>query len=175
MSAADLTLRQQVQVLYTDHHGWLHGWLRRRLGCTHHAADLAHDTFVRLLTRPASRGFGSFGEARAYLRTAASGLCVDHWRRREVEQAWLQALAARPEPQAPSPEHHAMVIETLLEIGDMLSRLSEKAAKAFVMAQLDGTRYRDIAVELGVSERMVKKYIAQAMLQCVMIEAGLER
>lgn len=32
--------------------------------------------------------------------------------------------------------------------------------------------YADIAVELGVSERMVKKYMARAMLHCVLLEAG---
>ncbi len=31
--------------LYTDHHGWLQGWLRKKLGDVHQAADLAHDTF----------------------------------------------------------------------------------------------------------------------------------
>jgi len=151
----------------------LQSWLQRRLGNAADAADLAHDTFVRLLIKPATRGFGSVAEARAYLRTAANGLCVDLWRRREIEQAWLQTLAVLPEQLAPSPEHQAIVIETLLEIGTMLSRLSQKAARAFIMAQMDGVLYRDIAAELGVSERMVKKYIAQGMLQCALIEAGL--
>ncbi len=40
---------QSRQQLYLDHHGWLHGWLRRRLGDREHAADIAHDTFLRLL------------------------------------------------------------------------------------------------------------------------------
>ena len=40
------------------------------------------------------------------------------------------------------------------------------------MAQVDGMPYRAIAAQLSVSERMVKKYIAQAMLQCALIEAG---
>jgi len=109
------------------------------------------------------------------VRTIANGMCVDLWRRREVEQAWLDALAAQPEACAPSPEHHAIVIETLLEIGALLRRLPQKAATAFVMAQVDGAPYRDIAAALGVSERMVKKYIAQAMLQCALAEAGLAR
>lgn len=39
-----------ITELYQDHHGWLHGWLRKKLGCSHQAADLAHDTFMRLLT-----------------------------------------------------------------------------------------------------------------------------
>lgn len=172
-TSADHLMQSNLESLYCDHHGWLQGWLHRRLGSAADAADLAQDTFVRLLTKPASRGFHSFGEARAYLRTAASGLCIDLWRRREVEQAWLQTLAARPQAFTPSPEHQAIVVETLLEIGDMLSRLPEKAAKAFVMAQVDDLPYRVIAAELGVSERMVKKYIAQAMLQSALIEAGL--
>lgn len=175
MSASAYSRSPSLETLYCDHHGWLQSWLHRRLGNACDAADLAHDTFLRLLTKPASRGFDSFGEARAYLRTAASGLCVDLWRRREVEQAWLQTLAAQPEAFTPSPEYQSIVIETLLEVGSMLARLSEKAARAFVMAQVDGLPYREIATELGVSERMVKKYIAQAMLQCVLIEASLDR
>ncbi|WP_312155700.1 sigma factor, partial [Pseudomonas sp.] len=38
-----------LEVLYGTHRGWLHGWLRRSLGCSQQAADLAQDTFVRLL------------------------------------------------------------------------------------------------------------------------------
>lgn len=38
--------------LYLDHHDWLAGWLRGRLGCSQDAADLAHDTYLRLLGRP---------------------------------------------------------------------------------------------------------------------------
>jgi len=174
MAAVSNSVARTIETLYGEHHTWLQGWLRRRLGSASDAADLAQDTFVRLLTRPASRGFGSFLEARSYLRTAANGMCIDLWRRREVEQAWLQTLATWPESYAPSPEHRAIVIETLLEIGNMLSRLSQKAATAFVMAQVDGTGYRDIARELSVSERMVQKYVAQAMLQCALIDAGLD-
>lgn len=38
-----------IEVLYSDHHGWLQDWLRRRLGNAFDAADLAHDTFLRVL------------------------------------------------------------------------------------------------------------------------------
>nr|WP_207186027.1 sigma-70 family RNA polymerase sigma factor [Rubrivivax gelatinosus] len=164
-------MNQQLRTLYVDHHGWLQGWLRRRLGNAADAADLAHDAFLRLLVAP--RRFDSPPAARVYLRTMANGLCVDLWRRREVEQAWLQALAAQPAALAPSAEQRAIVVETLLQVGAMLARLSPRAAAAFVMAQVDGMPYREIAAALGVSERMVKKYVAQAMLQCALIEAGL--
>jgi RNA polymerase sigma-70 factor (ECF subfamily) len=35
------------------------------------------------------------------------------------------------------------------------------------MHQLDGCAYGEIALALGVSERMVRKYMAQAMLHCL--------
>ncbi len=49
MPPADASLHDAVSHLYQDHHGWLQGWLRRRLGCAENAADLAQDTFARLL------------------------------------------------------------------------------------------------------------------------------
>lgn len=42
-------LTSTVEGLYHAHHNWLTGWLRRRLGCPHSAADLAQDTYMRLL------------------------------------------------------------------------------------------------------------------------------
>ena len=38
-----------LQSLYAEHHGWLVGWLRKRLGNTDSAADLAQDTFVKVM------------------------------------------------------------------------------------------------------------------------------
>ena len=170
MAAIEFTAHRQIETLYADHHGWLSGWLRRRLGNTADAADLAQDAFVRLLTRPVP--LASAPQARQYLRTMANGMCIDLWRRREVEQAWLDALAANPEAVEPSAEERAIVIETLCRVSAMLEKLPEKVASAFLLSQLHGLRYREIAERLQVSERMVKKYMARAMLHCVLLEAG---
>lgn len=155
-----------VDELYRQHHPWLLGWLRTRLGCPHNAADLAHDTFLRLLG--SRRPLGRVNEPRAYLTTIARGLVIDHWRRRDIEQAWQEAVAHLPEAQAPSPETRALVVEALLRIDAMLDGLRDKVREAFLLAQLDGLGYREIGARLGVSERMVKKYMAQAMLACVL-------
>lgn len=156
--------------VYVDHHGWLEGWLRQRLGSAADAADLAQDTFVRLLTRP--REFDSFEGARAYLSTMARGMCVDLWRRREIEQAYREALTAQPEPIAPSAEQENAVIEALAEVDAMLRRLPEKAARAFVMAMVLEMTDKEVARELGVSDRMVRKYVARAMLHCAVLASG---
>ncbi len=168
--ATEGTLRQQMlHRFYADHHGWLNGWLRRQLGCSQRAADLAQDTFVRVLSK--DDDMAAIREPRAYLHTIAKGLLINHWRRRQIEQAYLDALALQPEPVAPSPESQALIVETLLRIDAMLAQLPTRVRSAFLMSQLHGMTYAAIATELGVSERIVKKYMAQAMLHCLMLVA----
>jgi len=152
---------------YQDHHGWLCGWLRRKLGCAFSAADLAQDTFVRVLARECAV---ELREPRAFLTTVAHGLMVNHLRRQEIERAYLEALAGQSERACAGPETHALVIETLLEIDAMLAGLPAKARQAFLMSQLEGLRYAEIAERLGVSLSMVKKYMLQAVSQCMRIE-----
>lgn len=151
--------------LYSSHHGWLYQWLWRKLGCRDGAADLAQDTFMRMLT---TQSADSLREPRAYLSTVANGLLVNHWRRLSLERSFLAALASHPELTAPSPEERALVVETLTRIDAMLDTLSPRARQAFLLAQIDGLTYAQIATQLEVSERMVKKYMAQAMLQCML-------
>lgn len=151
--------------LYREHHGWLKDWLRRRLGCGEVAADLAQDTFVRVIQRRQKPEV--IRRPRAFLATIAHGIVVNHWRRQDIERAYLKALASQPEPAAVSPEEQHLILETLHEIDAALSRLPDKVCRAFLMAQLDGLTYHRIGAELGVSERMVKKYMAHAMLTCL--------
>lgn len=151
-----------LATLYSDHHGWLQEWLRRRLGNAFDAADLAHDTFLRLL-----RSLEPVREPRAYLTTIAHGLIVNHWRRQDLERAYRETLATVADTQAPSPEEGALLLEALCELDALLCQLNPKARAAFLLAQLEGYTYVEIAARLAVSERMVKKYMAQAMLHCL--------
>lgn len=157
--------------MYCEHHDWLRGWLRHRLGNASDAADLAHDAFVRLIVKPAPRGFASVGEARAYLRAMGHGLCVNLWHRREIEQAWLETLAVQSDALAPSAEEQAIVLQALHEIGRMLLDLPPKAERAFLLATVCQMSDKEVAQELGVSTRMIRKYVAQAMLRCMQLQA----
>lgn len=72
--------------LYTRHHGWLFQFLRRKLGDAEQAADLAQDTFIRLLNTGQR---AEIREPRAYLSTIARGLVADMFRRR----AWSRLIS----------------------------------------------------------------------------------
>ena len=151
-----------MTAMYTSHHGWLLGWLRKRLGSAADAADLAHDTFLRVLLQAR----GDIREPRAFLSTVANGILANFYRRRDVEQAFQRSLASLPEAQAPSPETRAIVLETLVEIDRRLDGLPAPVRRAFLLAQVDGMKQSEIALTLGVSLPTVQRYVARALLQC---------
>lgn len=163
---SDLAFQHAAHSLYDQHHQWLRGWLRKRLGCAEHAADLAQDTFVRVLTL---RRLEELREPRAYLSSVARSLMIDLFRRRALEQAYLQALAERPIPTSTSPEQRALIIETLMEIDRLLDGLGARTREIFLLAQLEGVSYVDIARRLQVSVTTVKKHAVRALTHCLLL------
>ncbi|WP_242671943.1 sigma-70 family RNA polymerase sigma factor [Stutzerimonas kirkiae] len=157
--------RQTVDTLYRDHHAWLQGWLRRRLGDREQAADISHDTFVRLIAGTLAQ---PLREPRSFLATVAKRVMVDHLRRRSLEQTYLEAVAREPELRACSPEERLLMLEALLQFDAMLDGLGPKVRQAFLLAQLDGLGYAEIARRLGVSVSSVTKYMAKATEQCLL-------
>lgn len=169
-SGSDSAGDTQLEVLYRHHHGWLHGWLRQRLNNCADAADLAQDTFVRVLL---ARNPEPVRQPRHYLSTIARGLVIDLYRRRALELAYKEALALIPEKTQPSLEEQAMFFEELLEIDRLLDGMGAKVKRTFLLAQLDGLTYAQIAERLGITVRTVNNHMAKAVEHCCLIVAGL--
>lgn len=151
--------------LYQTHHRWLKSWLQHKLGSTSDAEDLAQDTFMRVLL---GGGATEIREPKSFLCTLARRVMVDFWRRNALEQAWKEALEQLPEQQLPSPEIQHLLLETLQQIDAMLSGLGDKIRGAFLLSQLEGLTYAQIAMQLGVSVSSVKKYMAKATEHCLL-------
>lgn len=152
-----------LEVLYGTHHGWLRCWLRRSVGCSQQAADLAQDTFVRLLVRGQPI---SDRAPRALLARIARGLVIDHWRRDALERAYLEMLAQLPEPSYPSPEVRHEALQCLERIAQLLDGLKPAVREAFLLYQLGGLSHAQVAMQLGVSSRTVERHVASALLHC---------
>lgn len=163
---SDTPAQHALHSLYDEHHGWLKGWLRKRLGCSEHAADLAQDTFVRVMLQ---RKYDGLREPRAYLSSIARGLMIDGFRRRALEQAYLETLAAAPEVLAISEQERLIIIETLVDIDQLLDGLGSRTREVFLLAQLDGLSYVEIARRLQVSVNTVKKHAVRALTHCLLL------
>ena len=172
LSSADVTLREQFHALYSDHHPWLLTWLRRKLGCPEQAADVAHNTFLRILS--ARDALVGVQQPRAWLVTTARRLVIDEVRHRQVEQLYLAELSlhAAQADGYPSPEETLAAVQALSQLGEVLASVPVKAQVAFVSHYLEGETHAAIAAELSVSVRMVRKYLAQVLLRARQL--GLE-
>ncbi|MDR5759408.1 sigma-70 family RNA polymerase sigma factor [Caballeronia sp. LZ035] len=152
-----------VGVLYSEHHSWLVSFLYRRLGNRDNAADLAHDAFERLLRSDPAQ---ALPQPRAYLTTIAKNLVVSHFRHAQVERAYLDVLASQPEATAPSLEARALILETLERLCRLVETMTPRTRTVFLLAQLDGLSYPQVAHQLGLSIDVVKKAMSKALQQC---------
>ncbi|MFC6340123.1 sigma-70 family RNA polymerase sigma factor [Pseudomonas sp. CCM 7891] len=168
MSDAATPTGHSLHTLYRDHGSWLEGWLSRRMGNAWDAADLRQDTFVRVLS--SSQQIADMHEPRAYLLTVGKRLLSNFYTRRNLEQAYLDALASLPEDSVPSPEQRWLLLETLQALDELLDGLPTLVRRAFLWSQLEDVGYREIAERLEVSERTVKRYMAQAYEHCLLVD-----
>ena len=171
MAAGAATI--DMDELYSSHHEWLRGWLRRHTRCSERAADLAQDTFCKLIE-------SRIGEApdnpRPYLATVARRLLIDGVRRAEVERTFLEAHAAlMAGATAPCPERIASAVGELNLVMTELERLPKRARQAFLLARLDGLPHASIAVQLGISKSMIKQYVAKGYACCYAAAYGTTR
>ncbi|WP_171552822.1 sigma-70 family RNA polymerase sigma factor [Acinetobacter sp. Ac_5812] len=157
-----------VDQLYRNHRGWLHQWLRQKLGNTDQAADLVQDTFIKLLqTRDELFGIK---EPRAYLTSIAKNLLIDQVRRKKIEQAYLDGLSQMEYmlDGVASPEEQMHIIQALDQMCKALEDVSAKAQQAFILHYLEGYTHKETAEQLGVSTKMIQKYLASCLTRCYM-------
>lgn len=166
---ADAARGAQVQAVYQSHHAWLRGFLQRKLGNASEAADLAHDTFERLIR---ARLDAPLAEPRAYLRTVAQRLVIGRARRAALETAYAESLAQMPQAVEPSVEARAVVIEALEQICEVVDRMPMKARQIFLLAQIEGLSYAQIGERLGISVNAVQKSLARALVHCYEVVYG---
>jgi len=160
-----LVIRNRVlHQLFNDHHYWLLGRLRARLGCGHDAADMAAETFAQVVALPDPQ---AIREPRALLTTIAKRLIFASWRRQDLERAYLEALAEQSANlAAPSAEEQVQALEVLTTLDRMLEGLSPRGRSAFLYSQLEGLTYAEIGRRLGISAPRVHQYVVKGLSLC---------
>lgn len=150
--------------LYADHHHWLVRWLVARTRCPHWASDVSQETFCRLI----EKGIPSpLRDARSYLTVVARRLLVDDIRRRELEQALVDAAAMLGgQVDELTPDRIVEAVQMLEGLMALLTPLPADVREAFLLRRVDGLGHAEIAARLGISDRTVKRHVARAYALC---------
>jgi RNA polymerase sigma-70 factor (ECF subfamily) len=153
-----------VTALYLDHIGEIRRYIGRRIACRDTVADLAQETFVRLLSADQTP---AADKSRAYLFRIAEHLTIDHYRRQAPlagKQVSLDDCADLPCP-APAPERHAMARQELRRLQAAIDDLPPRCKAVFLRHKFDGMPQKALAAEYGVTLNAIEKLLIRALLQ----------
>lgn len=152
-----------LERLFSKYGRPLRQFFRRRLSSEEEASDAAQEVFLRL-ARPGAQEAAE-GRERAYLFTTARNLLVDRHRRREargMEEA-LPLIEADAVAAPDDTEQLVIVRETVATLREGLSSLKSRDREVFVLHRFGNLGYRQIAVQLGISERTVERRMSRAL------------
>jgi RNA polymerase sigma factor (sigma-70 family) len=154
-----------VSELFRNHNRTLVRFLQSKLQNPQEAREIAQEAYVRLLELERT---GAVGFLRAYLFKIASNLAIDRLRSRQVRER-VDALGpdALEEVVSDGPvEREVFAADEMRVFWTSLTELPEPYRKAFVLHRLDNLSTEEIAVKLGKSNRMVRRYVARALTYC---------
>lgn len=149
--------------LFQEHNAALVQLLRTRLRSDQEAWDVAQEAYVRMLQLDR---LGTISYLRSYLFRTAFNIATDRLRSRSVRTTCHLDPMLDPRVDELSPDRVTMAKEALLAVSDAMKTLPPKARQAFVLYRFEGLDVVEIARRIGVSDRMVRYYIRQALVAC---------
>ena len=157
-----------VSELFREHNRMLVGYLRSRLGSEQEAKEVAQEAYVRVLQLHEP---GAPGLLRAYLFKAAANLAVDRLRHRRVrqrseEQPQLFEELNPTGGELDDPAEQLLAREQADQLLRILQELPAKCQQVMNLHRFEGASQRDVSMRLGISERMVRRYVTYAMVYC---------
>jgi RNA polymerase sigma factor (sigma-70 family) len=157
-----------VSQLFRDHNRMLVGYLTSRLRSEQEAKEVAQEAYVRLLQLqdPATPSL-----LRAYLFKTATNLAIDRLRHRRVqhqaeEQPELFENLSAGGIELDDPANQLIEREQTDRLLGYLQELPIKCQQVFNLHRLEGVPQHEVAARIGVSERMVRRYVTYAMVYC---------
>jgi RNA polymerase sigma factor (sigma-70 family) len=143
-------------------------FLHRQVNDRHTAADLAQESYARVLA--AQHAGQSVLDPRALLYRTAKNLITDQHRRSEVRRHdVLDTVAESEDLHAPlhqRPDEALASQQTVRAYADVIENLPPRCREAFVLHIIDGLPQAEIAQRMGISVSMVEKHVIRATMAC---------
>ncbi len=150
------------------YHRELLNFLSRQVGDRDTAADLAQESFVRVLTAQSSGQV--MLDMRALLYRTAGNLVIDQHRRAVHRQHDdINALTEMDQPVAPchlQPDEILAYEQQARALVAAIESLPPRCREAFVLNRFEGLTHQEVAERMGISKNMVAQHVARGILTC---------
>ena len=153
---------EELELAFKAHAGALHSFFYRHLKNSETAAELAQETYLRVLRQPPREPVLN---ARGFIFRIARNLIIDHARSRETRDQHDVGMAYLYEVTGESPELFDVVAarRDMEALADALKRLPTQCQQIFLLCRLQGLPHKQVARELGVSVSTVEKQLVIAL------------
>lgn len=154
---------EEVEDLFRQHNRLLVQLLTARLGSAQAAREIAQEAYVRLLKLDEDR---AVSYQRAYLFKIAQNLATDRLRQREKVRRSQDLEFFDEEDAAADPMRSAAADQELRFLLAVLKELPPKCQQAFRLHRFGGLSFGEVGVEMSLTERMIRIYVARALAYC---------
>jgi RNA polymerase sigma factor (sigma-70 family) len=151
---------RELERIFREHNDALVRFIAARLGSKHEAAEVAQEAYVKVLSLEECEAVSYL---RAFLFKTAANLATDRLRARS-RRGWVaddsqgdQAIFEL------SPEREIAGKQSLERLRRAIDELPTKCREAFLLYRIEDLSCAEIAVRMGLQERMVWRYIARAL------------
>lgn len=148
------------------HHSSLISFLRRRLRRPEDAADVAQETYIRMMRYEGSREIQS---ASSMMFRIATNVANDLERSDQARHIGGQCSVDDVElvSDCPSAERELAAQQDLDILVEAVKHLPPKCQQVFLLSRVQQMTYPQIAVHCGISVKMVEKHISHALAICL--------
>lgn len=161
--SADDARSQLIERIFREHNEALLRFLALRVRSQQAAKDIAQEAYVRLLQLDQP---GAVSYLRAFLFKTAANLAVDHIRHEQTARRIKQTKLFEALTAPSTPEQSTDGAQELRLVEQLIAELPPKCRRAFLLHRVSDLDISDIALQMGLSERMVRTYVVRALVYC---------
>ena len=151
----------EVSRLFREHNRALVLFLASRLKDIQAAREVAQEAYVRVLEL---ENLSAVGFLRSYLFKVAGNLAIDRMRQQQSRARHDRISDFDDFLDNLPPERTVIAREELAFLGRVVGELPAKYQQAFRMHRLEDQPFEQIAQQMGLKERMVRRYVTNALV-----------
>ena len=163
--------------IYLAHRGALAQFFKRMYASPEEAADALQEVYLKLAQQKELDGI--YDNPKAYLFRIATNLINDQLRKKYTRKATMHFVPKDDEIYSvlPGPEETANWHQQIDILKQATAGLTSRERKAFFLHRVNRMSYQEIAREMGVSARTVRRSVIQALsyLQEQVNKSGVRR